>query len=63
MESFNFAYDPFKIPLDTLKLCLCVLYSIEFGAQCLYFTYKSSLNLIQRNIPYDIQLVFYDDVY
>ena len=48
----------FNIALNTLKLCLCVLYSIEFGAQCLYFTYKSSLNLIERDIPYDIQLVF-----
>ena len=52
----------FRIPLNTLKFCLCVLYSIEFGAQCLYFTYKSSLNLIERNIPYDISF-FYDDVY
>ena len=53
----------FKIPLNTLKFCFCVSYSIEFGAQYLYFMYKLSLNLIERNIPYDAQLVFYDDVY
>ena len=52
----------FKIPLNTIKFCLCALYCIEFEAQYLYFTHKLSLNLMERDIPYDIQLFFYDDV-
>ena len=48
----------FKFPLNTPKFCLRVLYSIEFGAHCLNVMYKLFLDLIERNIRYDIQFIF-----
>ena len=56
MANFSFVYDLFKNLSNTLKFCIYLLYSVEFIATCLYVMYNLSLNLIERNIPYDIQL-------